>query len=116
VNTAGAVPAFTPSLAVARSGRLGVGYYDWRPPPAGTGPGLWTTRWLATSADGGATWTEEAAGGPFDLRRAPAAPGAFLGDYEGLVGGQDGFTSLFAMPPPEDLADPADVVAGPPQP
>jgi hypothetical protein len=116
VNGDGAVPAFTPSLAVARSGRVGLGYYDWRAPPAGTGPGLWTTRWLATSADGGLTWTEEAAGGPFDLRRAPAVPGWFLGDYAGLVAGPDAFTSLFAMPPLGDPADPADAFAGPPQP
>jgi hypothetical protein len=115
-NGAGAVPAFTPSLAVAPGGRIGLGYYDWRDPPTGSGPGLWTTRWLATSTDGGVTWTEEAAGGPFDLRRAPAVPGWFLGDYQGLVGGPAGFTSLFAMPPPADLADPADVFAGPPQP
>jgi len=97
VNGDPSVPAFTPALAVAGSGRVGLGYYDWRAVPAGSGPGLWTTRWLATSSDGGATWSEAPDGGPFDLRRAPAVPEYFLGDYAGLVGGADGFTSLFAM-------------------
>jgi hypothetical protein len=97
VNGDPSAPAFTPSLAVARSGRVGLGYYDWRIQPAGSGPGLWTTRWLATSLDGGATWSEAPDGGPFDLRRAPAVPGYFLGDYAGLAAGADGFTSLFAM-------------------
>ncbi|MBI5070270.1 MAG: exo-alpha-sialidase [Deltaproteobacteria bacterium] len=87
--------AFTPSVAVAASGRLGLSYYDLR--TASPAPGLWTVRWLATSADGGATWEEAPVGGPFDLRRAPEAGGYFVGDYQGLVGLADGFVPLFAM-------------------
>lgn len=112
-SAVGGVPAFTPSLAVAASGRVGLGYYDWRDAPATAG--LWTTRWLATSSDGGGAWSEAAAGGPFDLRRAPTVPGYFLGDYAGLVAGDDAFTSLFAMAP-FDGADRADLHVGPPQP
>jgi hypothetical protein len=97
VNGAPAAPAFTPALAVALSGRVGVGYYDLRPVVTGSGPGLWTAAWLATSADQGDTWTDAPMGGPFDLSLAPAVPGYFLGDYAGLVGGSDGFTALFAM-------------------
>lgn len=110
------VPAFTPALAVAASGRIGLGYYDLRVEVTGSGPGLWTARWLATSADGGLTWSEAADGGPFDLRRAPDVPGYFLGDYAGLVAGDDAFTSLFAMTLFGDGAERTDVFAGPPQP
>jgi hypothetical protein len=111
-----AVPAFTPALAVADDGRVALGYYDWTPPPGGA-PGLWTTRWLRTSADGGATWDEPApVGGPFDLRLAPQAGGWFLGDYTGLVGGATGFTSLFAMTRPADGQGATDLYLGPPQP
>ncbi len=113
--SAAAVPAFTPALAVDGTGQVGLAYYDWRPPPPGSAPGLWTTRWLATSADGGGTWSERPSGGPFDLRRAPAVPGWFLGDYAGLVGGPAGFTSLFAMPA-ADGSDPADLFVDPAQP
>ncbi len=91
----GAAAAFTPSIAVTASGRLGLSYYDLR--TASPAPGLWTVRWLATSADGGATWEEIPVGGPFDLRLAPEAGGYFVGDYQGLVGRADGFVPLFAM-------------------
>ena len=53
--------------------------------------------WLATSTDGGATWSETPQGGPFDLRTAPDADGWFLGDYTGLVAGRSGFVALFAV-------------------
>jgi hypothetical protein len=96
VNQAAGVQAFTPSVAVAASGRIAVAYYDFRfgdPAP----PGLWTVRWLAESGDGGATWDEVPAGGPFDLRLAPDAGGYFLGDYAGLAGLADSFVPFFAM-------------------
>lgn len=115
-NGDASVPAFTPSLAVAGNGHVGLGYYDWREQPTGSGPGLWTTRWLATSTDGGLTWSDAPDGGPFDLRRAPDVPGYFLGDYMGLVGGAGGFTSLFTMSLPGDGDERTDVYAGPPQP
>jgi hypothetical protein len=111
-NADGGVAAFTPTLAVAPGGRVGLGYYDWRPPPSGSAAGLWTTRWLATSDDGGVTWTETPDGGPFDLRRAPDVPGLFLGDYAGLVGDAGGFTSLFAMTLPGGGAERTDVFLG----
>jgi len=95
VSQAASVPAFTPSIAVAGDGRLGLSYYDLRTRSAA--PGLWTVRWLATSIDGGATWEERPVGGPFDLRQAPEAGGLFLGDYQGLVGLADGFVALFGM-------------------
>lgn len=95
VSQQASAAAFTPSVAVAASGRIGVSYYDFRASSAA--PGLWTVRWLATSADGGATWEERPVGGPFDLRLAPDAGGLFVGDYQGLVGLADGFVPLFGM-------------------
>jgi Neuraminidase (sialidase) len=97
VNQAPNVQAFTPALAMARSGRLGVSYYDLRNDVASDGSQLLVTRWLATTADGGASWHETALAPPFDLRTAPFAGGYFLGDYAGLVHDGDSFLSLFVM-------------------
>jgi hypothetical protein len=113
---AASVPAFVPSLAVTGSGKVGLGYFDWRETASDGSPGLWTSHWLAISGDGGTTWTEAPDGGPFDLRRAPAVPGYFLGDYMGLVGGLDTFTSLFVMTLPGEAADRTNVHLGSPQP
>jgi len=96
VNQATGVQAFTPSVAVAASGRIAVAYYDFRFSDS-LPPGLWTVRWLASSGDGGAIWDEVPAGGPFDLRLAPDAGGYFLGDYAGLVGLGDSFVPFFSM-------------------
>lgn len=116
VNGDGGAPAFTAAVAVAGSGRVGVGYYDLRP-DAAWDAALWpATRWLATSDDGGATFTEAPVGGPFDLRRAPQVPGYFLGDYVGLVGGDATFTSLFAMTRAGAGPEGTDLFAWPPQP
>jgi hypothetical protein len=113
---AASVAAFVPSLAVTGSGKVGLGYFDWRGDVTDLGPGLWTTHWLAVSADGGTTWTEAPDGGPFDLRRAPDVPGYFLGDYMGLVGGLDTFTSLLVMTLPGTAGDRTNVFVAPPQP
>ena len=86
VNGAPAVPAFTPALAVASNGSVGVTYYDLRSDAASDSGHLMVAQWLATSTDGGATFTDAMIGGPFDLRFAPLEHGAyFLGDYQGLV-------------------------------
>jgi hypothetical protein len=116
VSGAAAVPAFVPSLAVTGSGKVGLSYFDWRLSASDGSPGLWTTHWLAVSDDGGASWTESPDGGPFDLRRAPDVPGYFLGDYMGLVGGLDTFTSLFVMTLPGTAGDLTNVYLGAPQP
>ncbi len=113
VNQAPGVPAFTPSVAVAPSGRVAVSYYDFRFSDPSAPPGLWTVRWLAASNDGGTTWDEAPAGGPFDLRLAPDAQGLFLGDYAGLVGFGDSFLAFFSMSG-FGAGDRADVFALPP--
>jgi BNR repeat protein len=97
VNGAPAVEAFRPAVAVGGGGTVAVTYYDFRNDVAADRSHTWTTFWLATSADGGATWRDVPEGGPFDLRTAPDADGWFLGDYTGLVASRAGFVALFGM-------------------
>ena len=96
-NGAHDVPAFTPSIAVAGDGVVGVLYYDVRDDnPAETGA-FRATAWLATSHDGGATWSDERLTDGFDLTPAKLGGGYFLGDYEGLVGRANDFAPLFGV-------------------
>jgi hypothetical protein len=100
VNGAPAVPAFTPALAVASNGSLGVAYYDLRSDDASDSGHLMVAQWLATSSDGGATFTDALIGGPFDLRSAPLEHGAyFLGDYQALVSAGSVFLPFFVAVP-----------------
>jgi hypothetical protein len=100
--------AFTPSVAVADDGTVGVSYYDFRDNTPATG--VPTDVWLTHSHDGGATWTEQQIGGPFDMEKAPIARGFFVGDYEGLTGVGDGFLAFFAMTT-NDTSNPTDIFA-----
>jgi hypothetical protein len=96
VNGEAGVDAFRPALAVSATGAVAVSYYDRRVTSAA--PGLWTTAWRAVSVDSGATFTEAAIGGPFDLSRAPTAGGRhFVGDYTGLAAVGEAFVALFPM-------------------
>jgi hypothetical protein len=91
----GGTAAFTPSVAVASDGTVGVSYYDFRGNTAA--PGLPTQVWLAHSHNGGATWSEQQIGGPFDMEMAPFARGFFVGDYEGLTALGNDFLAFFAQ-------------------
>ena len=106
VNGASA-PAFTPSLAVADGGRLGVSYYDLRSDLAGDTGHLTVTHWLATSTDGGATFSETMVGAPFNLRGAPRVEGPawFLGDYQALAHSGSAFMPFFVAIPQGGLAN-----------
>ena len=75
--------AFEPAVHVNASGVVAVSYYDFRNDVSGDGA-LTTDHWIVHSHDGGATWTENHLGGPFDLHQAPYARGYFVGDYQGL--------------------------------
>ncbi len=91
------VPAFTPAVAVADDGTVGVTYYDVREddPQAAA---FRVTAWLATSQDRGATWSDQRLSSAFDLRPALIADSYyFLGDYQGLAARGDGFAALFAV-------------------
>lgn len=94
---AGDKPKFTPVVAVRADGTVAVSYYDFR--NDGSESALVTDVWLTTSTDGGATWTEQHLGGPFDHRRAAYSEGRgwFLGDYQGLVAAGSTFIALNAM-------------------
>jgi len=61
---------------------------------------------MVTSADGGATFTEQHLSGAFNLYNAADAEGLFLGDYQGLVNTGTGgaFLPFYAQPPPATSA------------
>jgi hypothetical protein len=97
VNADASVPAFTPMVAVAENGDVGVSYYDLRSltsaTPATTLP---TDTWLTVSPRGGRQFVKERRLAPtFDTLQAPFASGYFLGDYQGLTTFADRFRALF---------------------
>ncbi len=122
VNGAPGSPAFTPAVAVAADGTLGVTYYDLRNDSPVDSGHLLVTQWLATSTDGGATFSDSMVAPAFDLQKAPVALGRayFLGDYQGLVHDGSAFLPFFvgiAGNGPSDVffrpADAAAVSSGP---
>jgi hypothetical protein len=94
VNGAPGAPAFTPSVAVAADGTVGVTYFDLRNARPGDAV-MRVTPWLATSRDRGATWSDEALSGPFDLHPALLQSAYFLGDYQGLAAVGSAFVAFF---------------------
>lgn len=95
--------AFTPVVAVAADGTIGVSYYDERnyAGDASNGP-LTTDVWLShchatTACTATANWSETHVAGPFDQKQAPDAGGLFLGDYQGLVASGTTFYPYYAL-------------------
>jgi hypothetical protein len=91
------VDAFTPSVAVASDGTVGVAYYDFRNNTAA--PGLPTDYWFtscSSSCTSSTSWQETHVNGSFDMENAPVARGYFLGDYEGIATAGTTFHLLFA--------------------
>jgi hypothetical protein len=89
------VTRFTSSIAVLDDGTIGVTSYD---------VDLDTYMahvLLATSTDGGATFTERAVTSSFALYRAPVSLGRgyFLGDYAALAASGDAFVGLYPAVP-----------------
>ena len=96
VNGAPHAEAFTPTVAVNRFGTVAVSYYDLRALPKGDTTTLPTIPWLAVSAAGGESFSDEQQLAPaFDMLKAPVAGGYFLGDYQGLASDGIAFHSLF---------------------
>jgi hypothetical protein len=100
LNGAPDAAAFTPSIAVAGDGTIGVTYFDLRSANRADRGGFRVTPWLATSRDGGQTWSDEALSEPFDLRPAQLGNVYFLGDYQGLVLSRGAFVPFFAAATP----------------
>jgi hypothetical protein len=113
VNGAPSSPAYTPSIAVSRSGQVAVTYYDIRTLRPGNTTTLPTSTWLTVSPRGGTHFDRERRIAPvFDFLAAPDAGGAFLGDYEGLVATGDGFRALFVTTNSGQPANRTDVFTG----
>jgi hypothetical protein len=110
VNPELGVAAFTPAVAVARDGTVGVTYYDFRNNTADLST-LPTDYWLARSTDGGMTWTETHVDGSFDLNAAPDANGLFLGDYQGLATVGNAFVAFYGRANSNDAANRTDIVS-----
>lgn len=94
VNKARRAQAFTGSVDVNTDGVVAVTYYDFRHDTRNPNT-LLTNYWLATSRDGGRTFSETPVGGSFDMSTAPDALGYFVGDYEGLAHAGDAFLPFF---------------------
>jgi hypothetical protein len=103
--------AFTPAVAVADDGTVGVTYYDFRfNDPS---PGLLTDYWFVhahPASPGGVTeasnWTDETrlTTQSFDMEKAPNVGAYFVGDYEGLAAQGNDFLALFSQPHGSDMA------------
>jgi hypothetical protein len=114
INRAPETQAFTPSIAVAADGTIGVTYYDFRNnTPA---PGLPTDYWFVhchpatQNCASASSWTSEThVAGPFDMETAPNANGLFVGDYEGLARAANSFVAFFAMANDGNLANRTDI-------
>ncbi|MFZ0323747.1 MAG: sialidase family protein [Actinomycetes bacterium] len=91
------VDAFTPSIAVAADGTVGVAYYDFRDNTSAAG--LPTSYWFTSctsSCTSSNSWLETHVDGPFNMENAPVARGYFLGDYEGIATAGNDFGLLYA--------------------
>ncbi len=97
--------AFEPAVHVNSDGVVAVTYYDFRNDVSGDGV-LTTDHWIVHSHDGGATWSEDHLGGPFDMHQAPYARGYFVGDYQGLDSQGSLFRALFTLASPSTGAFP----------
>ena len=106
VNADTTVQAFTPTVSVRADGVLAVTYFDLRNNTTPAATTLYADCWMVTSADGGATFTEQHLSGAFNLYNAADAEGLFLGDYQGLVNTGPGgaFLPFYAQPPPATSA------------
>jgi hypothetical protein len=114
INEVPTTQAFTPTIAVAADGTVGVTYYDFRnnTPAAGLPTDYWFVHCHATTQDctDASSWASEThVAGPFDMETAPNANGLFVGDYEGLARAGNSFVALFAMANDGNLTNRTDI-------
>jgi hypothetical protein len=104
----GSAAAFTPSVAVASDGSVGVTFYDFRNNTPASG--ALTDYWFTRSTDGGATWSEtRVTPASFDIEIAPISRGYFLGDYEGLAVAGTAFHAVYVGANTGDTSNRTDV-------
>ncbi len=110
ISKSGSAQAFTASIGVSASGRVGVSYYDLRNATSAN-PDL-TDTWFdscSLACTDAASWTEvqlDTKGG-FHMKAAPlTGSGYFVGDYESVAANGSGFRNLWVMANPGSTADP----------
>jgi hypothetical protein len=114
INTVPTTQAFTPSVAVAADGTIGVTYYDFRnnTSAAGLTTDYWFVHCHAATQDcaNAANWSADThVAGPFDMETAPDAGGYFVGDYEGLARAGNSFVAFFARANDGNLTNRTDI-------
>jgi hypothetical protein len=114
INTVPGTQAFTPAVAVAGDGTVGVTYYDFRnnTPATGLTTDYWFVHCHAATQDctNAANWSSDThVGGPFDMETAPDAAGYFVGDYEGLARAGNSFVAFFAAANDGNLTNRTDI-------
>lgn len=108
--------AFTPTIAINRTGVIAVAYY--RSQAIHCGGNLPTEYWIGFSNDHGMTFgNRRRIATSFNLLIAPQSAGFFLGDYQGLVSAGERFHPVFVTTNPQQVDNPTDVftttLAGP---
>lgn len=98
VNTPTGRAAFTPTVAVNATGKVGVTYYDLRNLQTGNTSTLPTDYWIKTSPAGAKNFGNDThISDSFDMLTAPYAKGYFVGDYEGLTSSGNAFLPFFVQ-------------------
>jgi hypothetical protein len=118
VNADTNVQAFTPTVNVRTDGVIAVSYFDLRNNTNPSANTLYADCWMVTSADGGATFTEQHLSGSFNLYNAPDSEGLFLGDYQALVstGSGSAFLPFYAQPALGNVVQTDTFISFPPSP
>ena len=113
VNQDPQVLAFTPSIAVDKTGTVNISYYDVRDLQSGNISTLPTSTWLLSFPRGHQQQTtERRIASDFDILQAPNAGGHFVGDYEGLAAVGRSEVQPFFVTTANAPADPTDVYSG----
>ena len=107
INSSTTNPSFTPSVAVAKDGTVGVTYYELT-----SAGGTTSYQFISCSANcsSAGSWSAETqVGGSFQMSTAPYAEGYFVGDYEGLIPyANHGFRTAVVMAQPVATHGPTD--------
>jgi hypothetical protein len=107
VSTPTGRAAFTPNIAIASNGTVGITYYDFRNLASGNTATLPTDFWFKSSRDGFSSDTHVQ--GSFNMMTAPDSDGLFLGDYEGLATSGSSFRPFFVATNTGNTANRTDV-------